>query len=1253
VRHYVEAFDYTLTPSSQPWGLNNGSPYITNNKLYVRPDSFVNKAFTGEAYSFYPQNNYHNNYCLKIKISNAGASYGHEFMLIMYAYSNNMTNGSLRFQGSGFRFGMTGGYGGYFSNSFGLPLFSSSETYYYIFMRVHPTMPQYRQIAYGAKDGSQFFTTDWQTIAPDYPYFQMGSNINWYLPQSSLIAVDSVEVWDELTVEELDALKATGSMSGVTITPGTSNASAPVTVTLSDAANPTNQIYFTVDGSDPIPQSNGALYTVPFTVGSPYTPGTSVTVKAVSYNPDTTATSNIANAVYSFIVPAPVITRSNGSGFESASTSLDLALTHNNVGVVHYAINAVPTEESPIATGDVLSLPYDPSMGTFTLNAVVYLNGAASAITQQSCTFFVNSVAPLVNGNYGTLTSQSDVVVTASIGQDPIPLVYEVYYTLDGSTPTKSSQRYTGSFSLPWAPGAVTVTMLAFVGDVASAFGPLYSIVSFYVDKPVITPGDTKTTSNIQVQITCATAGAVIHYTLDGSAPSQSSPAYTTTLVVGPGSYLRAVGYKLGLAGAEATASYDFEFHSTRPQILNSKSGDMMRAYYMKVQGYQLANPHGLAEAPEITTIDGTIPWLWRGNKSRRTPAYMYAYTGILDAMEFQYAMSGNTVLELGWDCTNQAIVNFLEWMRTTNLDFYVTYNWSSKHQNINTKLYLKRDLDSSFFVLETLIQSYGQEPRTQTIQITDPGSFGDMRIRFDLNAALKTLGIYYGPSTNILLRDTVSLDDDEGFLFHVGFGMLVAGSASPSVLPDMSGNGNPIPFNYVSVVSERFNLLKSASGITMRDFSVRAGLPLDTEIVFDKPLDRTQWYTSVPVSYVIDGWRYDKGCAVEHSNKLGGVVLRSLWYYDSTGSVDQNFGRGVFLRSHGTYLHGDFTVEFDVDMIHSIHVLAVNQLIRFLVQPVSDLDWYASIASNTSTVDWASSIPYPVNDNEGYGVGYYVNKASRITSIGNNIDFSGNQIQLGIDNIKSMRVRVVRSNTDIQCSVLIGNQWHTLQTITDTPNTNYRVCVDLQHNSSMYQAAYQHGLVTVKSIKMTCQTTKTCAASKQILLHGCWFYVDGVVHSWEPVVLDLPASSFGYVVYNKLTRQLQVITTNAYFAQETYVFVGIFKTTETGLVYYTPVLNGSLITCRDVDTATAEPVAGEYIIGCGTNLTRLDGDAVAWDNLGQRVVQSISSLEFQEPRHSYLGHMWFRLIQAIEKHTTAFSFLSQQTQVDQPDTGG
>lgn len=1255
MRHYVETFDYALTSNSQPWAVNNGEPFTSGGKLYVHVDNFVNKAYAGSTYSFYPENNYRDNYCLKIKIAmDANTYYGHEFMLIMYGYSNNMTNGSLMAVSGGFRFGMTGGYGGVFSDPFGLPLFSSTETSYFIFMRQHPTSPGYRQIAYGAQDGSQFYTTDWQTIAPDYPYFQMGSNINWYIPNSSLISVDSVEVWDELTVEELDALKATGMMSGVTITPGTSNVSAPVQVTLVDGSNPTNQIYFTVDGSDPVPLSNGALYTAPFTVGASYTPGTSVNVKAISYNPDTTATSNISSATYTFVVPAPVITRTNGTGFESSSLALNLAFAHNNVGVVHYAINALPTEASPVATGDVLSIPYDPTLGTFTLNAVVYLDGIASEVTQQACQFFVDSVAPLINGNYGTLTSQSDVVVTASIGQNPIPPVYEVYYTLDGTTPTKASTPYTGSFSLPWAPGSVTVTMLAFVGAVSSAFGPLYSIVSFFVDKPVITPGDTKTTSNLQVQITCATAGAVIHYTTDGSTPTQASPTYTTTLVIGPGSYLRAVAYRLGLAGAEATASYDFEFHSTRPQILNSKSGDVMRAYYMKVQGYQLANVHGLAEAPALTVIDATTPWLWRGSMGRQPPANMRACTGIVDSMEFQYAMSGNTVMELGWDNTNQDIINFLTWMQTLNLDFYVTYNWTSKHQTIKTKLYLKRDPAPAVFVLETLIQSYGQAPRTQTVQVSAPDSFNDLRVRFDLNATLKTLGIHYGSASNAPLQDTVSLDDDAEFLFHVGFGMVATGPATPPVNPDTAGAGNPIPFNHVSVTSERFNLLKSASGITMRDFSVRDALPLDTEIVFDKPLDRTQWYTSLPLAATMSAWGQDYafGCTVEHTSKLGGVALRALWSYASAGSITQSFGRGVFLRSHGTYLRGDFSVEFNVDLIHSIHVLAVNQLIRFLVQPVSDIDWYSSIASGASTVDWDNSIPYPVNDNEGYGVGYYVNKASRITSIGNNIDFTANQIQLGIDNVKSMRVRVVRSGSDIQCSVLIGNQWHNLQTITDTPDTNYRVCVDLQHDNSMYQPAYQHGVVTVKSIKIVAPTTRTCSASTQVLLHGCWFYIDGVVHSWEPTVLDLPANMFGYVVYNKQTKQIQVITTNVYFAQETYVFVGIFKTTATGLVYYTPVLNGSLITCRDVDVATAEPVDGEHILGCGTNLTRLDGDAVAWDNLGQRVTHPIASLEFHEPRHSYLGHMWFRLIQAIEKHTTAFSFLSQMTWLAPPDSG-
>ena len=53
------------------------------------------------------------------------------------------------------------------------------------------------------------------------------------------------------------------------------------------------------------------------------------------------------------------------------------------------------------------------------------------------------------------------------------------------------------------------------------------------------------------INITCSTQGASIHYTTDGSDPSESSPVYTESLSVTPGTLIKAIGVKPGLLNSD------------------------------------------------------------------------------------------------------------------------------------------------------------------------------------------------------------------------------------------------------------------------------------------------------------------------------------------------------------------------------------------------------------------------------------------------------------------------------------------------------------------------------------------------------------------------------------------------------------------------------------------------------------------------------------------------------------------------------
>jgi Zn-dependent metalloprotease len=79
------------------------------------------------------------------------------------------------------------------------------------------------------------------------------------------------------------------------------------------------------------------------------------------------------------------------------------------------------------------------------------------------------------------------------------------------------------------------------------------------VQSPSFSPPAGSYQSAINVTISSATAGATIHYTLDGSEPTELSPSYTTPLNIRTRTILKAKAYKSGLQPSSTTsATYQF-----------------------------------------------------------------------------------------------------------------------------------------------------------------------------------------------------------------------------------------------------------------------------------------------------------------------------------------------------------------------------------------------------------------------------------------------------------------------------------------------------------------------------------------------------------------------------------------------------------------------------------------------------------------------------------------------------------------------
>ena len=143
---------------------------------------------------------------------------------------------------------------------------------------------------------------------------------------------------------------------------------------------------------------------------------------------------------------------------------------------------------------------------------------------------------PVISPGSGSITDLTNITITcATAGAD-------IYYTVDGSTPTAGSIHYTGAFNL--SDGSITVKAIGIKSGLTDSAVSL-TIYTVSAAPTVATP-DIELTGN-SAAITCATSGAVIHYTIDGTTPNSGSPVYSSTITGLPnGAFIKAIGIKAG-----------------------------------------------------------------------------------------------------------------------------------------------------------------------------------------------------------------------------------------------------------------------------------------------------------------------------------------------------------------------------------------------------------------------------------------------------------------------------------------------------------------------------------------------------------------------------------------------------------------------------------------------------------------------------------------------------------------------------------
>ena len=213
----------------------------------------------------------------------------------------------------------------------------------------------------------------------------------------------------------------------------------------------------------------------------------------------------------------------------------------------------------------------------------LYTNGASKDNNSKWYLQKATVDPPTVTNNY---SASNTFTITAATGAT-------IYYTTDGTTPTTSSPTTaTTSVSFDQTESMTVIKAIA-----KGATDDFPSLVTVY-ELPKCNKPEIKVSGG-NVTITCATEGAAIHYTTDGSSATPASSVYSASFVKGNITTIKAIATKTGYAKSN-------EAQHLPPTIVNSSSEMTdMSGNYKLADGFTVSASIGTEQSPFTGTIDG------------------------------------------------------------------------------------------------------------------------------------------------------------------------------------------------------------------------------------------------------------------------------------------------------------------------------------------------------------------------------------------------------------------------------------------------------------------------------------------------------------------------------------------------------------------------------------------------------------------------------------------------------------------------
>ena len=207
---------------------------------------------------------------------------------------------------------------------------------------------------------------------------------------------------------------------------------------------------------------------------------------------------------------------------------------------------------------------YDTSKANGDYSDIVYVPLTVSEITGGAYTYTSSEVVketvatPAITPNGGELKYGNN---TVSIACDTDGAT--IYYTTNGATPTTSSTKYTGAFTLT-SNATVKAIAVKTGWNNSSVASASFTYTVETVATPVIAPNGGEIEAGTTISISCATSGATIYYSTNGAEPTT---VYSAPFALNEAATVKAVAKKTGWNNsATAQASFTIKQEVVEPE---------------------------------------------------------------------------------------------------------------------------------------------------------------------------------------------------------------------------------------------------------------------------------------------------------------------------------------------------------------------------------------------------------------------------------------------------------------------------------------------------------------------------------------------------------------------------------------------------------------------------------------------------------------------------------------------------------------